>query len=206
MKKGVIRREEIIRTASELFLEKGLRETSVNDIVARLGVAKGTFYHYFATKDELVELFLQQMIDSHLQDIRIIVEDKSLDFTVRLRRCLEKFYRMASSPPAIQEMNLSQPELLRQDLLEEFTMRACDILAVLIEEGMNDGHVGSRCALAGCYTISLGIQTMLRRNAMHGILPTRKDFEDMMGVIEDLLRLEEGSLARAVPENGEAAV
>lgn len=44
------RRKEILETAERLFLTKGYTKTTVNDILKEIGIAKGTFYHYFKSK------------------------------------------------------------------------------------------------------------------------------------------------------------
>ncbi len=47
-------REKIVAAAMELFAKKGFDRTTVDEIVARAGVAKGTFYLYFKSKDDLI--------------------------------------------------------------------------------------------------------------------------------------------------------
>ena len=49
-----ITRERILRTALELFAEKGYHETTVAEITKLAGVAKGTFFNYFQTKEEVL--------------------------------------------------------------------------------------------------------------------------------------------------------
>ncbi len=49
-----VRTDHLMSAAAELFIEKGLDATTVDDIVAKAGVAKGTFYHYFATKADVL--------------------------------------------------------------------------------------------------------------------------------------------------------
>jgi AcrR family transcriptional regulator len=49
-----VRREELLLSAERLFVEQGVTATSVDDIVAGAAVAKGTFYLYFASKDEML--------------------------------------------------------------------------------------------------------------------------------------------------------
>jgi AcrR family transcriptional regulator len=57
------RKEEIMAVAIELFVEKGFL-ASVNDLVTRLGIAKGTFYHHFAEKETLiVEIYKTLMFE-----------------------------------------------------------------------------------------------------------------------------------------------
>ncbi len=51
------RLQELLDTARQLFFEIGYEKTSVNDIIDRVGVAKGTFYHYFKTKEDLLDKF-----------------------------------------------------------------------------------------------------------------------------------------------------
>ena len=65
------RRSELIDTAEELFLENGYEETTVSEIVRNAGVAQGTFYHYFKSKDEV----LNAITDRWIEEIRAGMED-----------------------------------------------------------------------------------------------------------------------------------
>lgn len=53
--KKLAKRRRLLRAAYELFCEKGVESTSVDDIVRRSDVAKGTFYLYFRDKTALLE-------------------------------------------------------------------------------------------------------------------------------------------------------
>ena len=55
MKKGDIRKQEILQTAEQLFCRKGYEKTSVQDILDQLKSSKGSFYHHFASKESLLE-------------------------------------------------------------------------------------------------------------------------------------------------------
>jgi AcrR family transcriptional regulator len=57
------RRRELVRAAASVFLERGVAAASVDDIVGRAGVAKGTFYLYFTTKDEVVTAVAEAMVE-----------------------------------------------------------------------------------------------------------------------------------------------
>jgi AcrR family transcriptional regulator len=59
VKDAVARRDELLATALQLFLERGYEHTSVEQITTAVGVAKGTFYHYFATKQDLLEQLVE---------------------------------------------------------------------------------------------------------------------------------------------------
>ena len=55
MKEHDERRNEIINTAAVLFMEKGYDRCSINDILNKIGIAKGTFYHYFKSKEDVLD-------------------------------------------------------------------------------------------------------------------------------------------------------
>jgi AcrR family transcriptional regulator len=53
MRDGAATKERIGRTAMRLFVEKGLAETTIRDIAAGAGVAEGTMYRHYASKEAL---------------------------------------------------------------------------------------------------------------------------------------------------------
>ncbi len=56
-------RDELISAALQIFEEKGLDAACVDDIVGRVGVAKGTFYLHFKAKTDLVCAVVEEAID-----------------------------------------------------------------------------------------------------------------------------------------------
>lgn len=59
---GAARQAEIIASAARLFREKGVRAVSIDEIVAGAGIAKGTFYLHFKTKDDLLEKLAEAVV------------------------------------------------------------------------------------------------------------------------------------------------
>jgi len=57
-KKGMETRNQIIEASEQLFMEKSVNKVTINDIVQRAGIAKGTFYLYFDSKETLVWNFI----------------------------------------------------------------------------------------------------------------------------------------------------
>lgn len=55
MKKGEMRREELLAAAEKLFYVKGYEKTSVQDILTAVGFSKGGFYHHFDSKLSVLE-------------------------------------------------------------------------------------------------------------------------------------------------------
>ncbi len=90
-------RDKIVSAALELFANKGFDKTTVDEIVNRAGVAKGTFYLYFKSKDDLVK---EVAVDAmpivafpSLQDPYITVSYPTLrEFLLALGREFMEFY------------------------------------------------------------------------------------------------------------------
>ncbi len=55
------RKLEIILTAEKLFSERAFKKTSIDAITQEMGVAKGTFYYYFKSKDAVLEAIVNRI-------------------------------------------------------------------------------------------------------------------------------------------------
>ena len=53
----------IAESAARLFRDRGIADVSIEDIAAAAGIAKGTFYLYFRTRDDLVEKLATKLVD-----------------------------------------------------------------------------------------------------------------------------------------------
>ncbi len=65
--KAEARRAEIISVARDLYEEKGLTKTSIQDIAARVGMTRSLFYHYFKDKDELTLAVLDSLVEEYIE-------------------------------------------------------------------------------------------------------------------------------------------
>jgi len=59
VKKPEERKAEMVAAASRLFAQQGFVRTSVAEIVSAVDVAKGLFYYYFTTKDDMVRAVVE---------------------------------------------------------------------------------------------------------------------------------------------------
>jgi AcrR family transcriptional regulator len=67
------RRHEVIATAAKLFAERGYQATSMSDLTAATGLAAGGLYHYIESKEELLILICDELLDPLLGRAREIV-------------------------------------------------------------------------------------------------------------------------------------
>jgi len=91
-RKRKARRDELLDVARELFAKKGYERTPVNAIIAKAGASKGAFYHYFRSKDDLLECLTERMTQEILSTARKAAESAGSGAASRL----SAFFRVAS--------------------------------------------------------------------------------------------------------------
>jgi AcrR family transcriptional regulator len=79
-----VRRQELVQAAVHVFSAKGVSATSVDDIVRAAGVAKGTFYLYFATKDDAVNAVATSMVEGVSDRVQAVATDPTRSPVERL--------------------------------------------------------------------------------------------------------------------------
>lgn len=101
-------REGLIRTGRQLFSLQGLKNTRVEDLCLGSGMAKGTFYHFFPSKEALfLEVFFQAQEDL-FQNIRHEVLPRILrsesDRALRLEALMTAFLDLALGDPILRRV------------------------------------------------------------------------------------------------------
>ena len=66
-------REQILRTAADLFRERGYRATTLDDIAARLGMSKASLYTYFHAKEEMLAAISRQTIETFTRELSLVL-------------------------------------------------------------------------------------------------------------------------------------
>jgi AcrR family transcriptional regulator len=78
------RKNEILDVAEQLFAEKGFDNASTNDIIKRIGIARGTLYHHFGSKEEILDALVERMTRDAIARSKAVVSDKSRPLLDRL--------------------------------------------------------------------------------------------------------------------------
>ena len=89
-KPGDERKKELLDAALELFYVKGYEKTSVNDVLKKVGIAKGTFYYYFSSKEELLDAVAARQVTALVDRIRPIIEDRDRGALQKLNLLIKK--------------------------------------------------------------------------------------------------------------------
>src|ERR1044071_3375836 len=95
--------QQIIEAAIRVFARKGYFNSRVSDIAREAGIAAGTIYLYFDTKEQiLVTLFREKMAEFVAVVWRSIAEER--DAVAKVRRLVRMHFEMLESHPALAEV------------------------------------------------------------------------------------------------------
>jgi AcrR family transcriptional regulator len=84
-----IRRNEILDAAQLLVYTKGYEQMSIQDILAESHISKGAFYHYFDSKQALLEALIERMAKQVIQLLIPIIQDERLPAPAKLNRVFD---------------------------------------------------------------------------------------------------------------------
>ncbi|QXN62751.1 TetR/AcrR family transcriptional regulator [Serratia fonticola] len=135
-----VRRAEILQAASELFQEIGYESTSVDSIVRSAGIAKGTFYYYFKSKDEVLAALAQQLCAEMVTRSQIIADDPQLGAIEKFCAIIASQNQTVEAGQALVE-DLHRPEnrALHERSNIETVLAFGPILAAVVEQGNQEG-------------------------------------------------------------------
>lgn len=138
------REELILKAAEEVLSEKGYYETSIDEIAARVGVAKGTVYLHFASKEDLVTAILESKFHVLFQMVEGILATEK-DPRVKLENILLCMYADALSSHLQMFSVMNNSIELRRTFIEKMNcMRAfweklSHIITELLDRGKAEG-------------------------------------------------------------------
>jgi TetR/AcrR family transcriptional repressor of nem operon len=90
-----INKDEIISKSIDIFTKQGYNGTSMNDLARACGLLKGSFYHYFESKEELMKATLAAVIEYFRLKVFSIAYDETLLPKERLVKMREKAIKIA---------------------------------------------------------------------------------------------------------------
>ena len=144
MKKGERRKQELLQIAYRMFISRGYESTSVDEIIEEAGIAKGTFYYYYETKEQLLEEVIGMMIDRETEaagqvlKAEIPIPQKIVGIISSLRPAKEE---MPIEGALMQPENMVMHGKIRKKIVE----KAVPLLAEVVEEGIAEGVFSCDC-------------------------------------------------------------
>lgn len=84
VKEAEERKNEILDVAERLFGTKGFDGTSTSDILNEIGIARGTLYYHFKSKEEILDAMISRMMSRLIEKAEVIAVQKNIPVLERL--------------------------------------------------------------------------------------------------------------------------
>lgn len=196
------RQNEILDTAQRLFAKKGYEKCTVNDILNEIGIAKGTFYHYFKSKEEVLDGIIDRAAGQVLERAQAVALDPALSSQEKLLRIFLAL-RMNDEKDAgmIEEMHRPENALMHQKSLTSIVTLTVPVLAGVIGEGNQRGDFC--CDYPEEYMqIFMTSAVMLLDDGIFELSPKKQQstFQALIAVLGKMLGIDDGRIWETVME------
>lgn len=140
VKEAEERRNEILDAADELFGQKGFDGTSTKDILDKVGIARGTLYYHFKSKEDIMDALIERYNVRVLGAAQEIASDKSIPVNERIIRVVMALnISSGSGKEIIEHIHKPQNALMHQKIQKVIINGVTPILAGIICEGIEQG-------------------------------------------------------------------
>lgn len=138
------RRNEILDAAQALFYSQGYDQTSIQDIINAVGIAKGTFYHYFGSKNALLNELIERMLHESIHLIKPIVDDAELDALEKLNSFFRDILVWKTEKKnlllgILRAFYSDENVILRHKLAQAWSKDFAPLLGRIIRQGVAEG-------------------------------------------------------------------
>jgi AcrR family transcriptional regulator len=140
----LVRREAFVDAALRLTQTKGYEQMSIQDVLDAVDASRGAFYHYFDSKQALLEAMVDRIADGALATVEPVVDDPNIAAIAKLERFFGgiaqfKTDRKALMVEFIKVWRSDGNAIMREKVRRTIVERVAAILARIIEQGIREG-------------------------------------------------------------------
>jgi AcrR family transcriptional regulator len=139
-----VKRNEILDVAQRLVYTKGYEQMTIQDMLDDLQISKGAFYHYFDSKQALLEALIARLLDEAEQVLIPIVHDPHLPALEKLQRFFDTLARWKTARKTYilalwRVLYTDDNAIFRQKVRTTGVKRFTPLLTVIIRQGVQEG-------------------------------------------------------------------
>lgn len=199
IKEPEIRKNEILDVAEELFAVKGFDGTSTNEILEKAGIARGTLYYHFKSKEDILDGVINRMIDQMMEKASEIVANKKVPVLERLTAVILAFNSDTELGYEVMlEMHKPQNALMHQKMQTRLLNSVVPVLEDLMDEGMEQGIFNTEYKTEAIEMIILYANTMFDDLVEQSPEVKQRRIQGFIYHSERLLGTERGTLNQAI--------
>ena len=191
------RKEEILDAAEKLFGTKGFDHTSTNDILEAVGIARGTLYYHFKSKEEILDGVIERISNRLMSDAGKVIRDTELPVLERLTKAILALnVESEIGHEVMEQVHRPQNALMHQKMQQQLLDGITPLFTELVKEGVRQGichkdYPGEVVEMTLIYA-----NTAFDELNMEGLSQEKREqkIDGFIYNIERLMGMEEGSL------------
>ncbi len=138
LKKGQRRKIELLKIAYRMFLDKGYENTSVDEIIEEAGIAKGTYYYYFKSKEQTLEEVIDMMLDAEEVKARAVM-NAPLPIPQKVVGVIASFRPESEEMGFADELHRPENLIMHDKIQKKLLTRLIPILSDIVRAGNEEG-------------------------------------------------------------------
>lgn len=132
------RRLDIINAARDLLQTKGYHKATMQDVMEALDIAKGTIYHYFKSKDALLEAVIENIVDANIEHMHNLLRKTKGSAIEKIKTLATASDLTINNPDIIAYLHQPNNAAIHTKLLANTLMRQAPLYAALIKQGCEE--------------------------------------------------------------------
>ncbi len=199
VKDATERRNEILDVAERLFCTRGYDQTSTNDILAEIGIARGTLYYHFTSKEDILDAMIDRILDEIVRRTSRIALDESVPVLERLTQSvLAANVDTKTGDMILEQMHKPQNALMHAKMQERLLKQLIPLFTKLIEDGISQGLMQTDDPENTIEMLLLYSNTVFDDMIVYSEEEKKKKVLAFIRNTEILLHMEKGSLLEAM--------
>ena len=199
VKEAAERRNEILDVAERLFCTNGYDNTSTNDILAEIGIARGTLYYHFKSKEDILDAMIDRILDEIIRKASHIALDESVPVLERLTQTvLAANVDTKTGDIILEQVHKPQNALMHAKMQERLLKQLIPVFTKLIEDGISQGLMQTDDPEDTIEMLLLYSNTVFDDAIAYSEKEKKKKVLAFIRNTELLLHMEKGSLLEAM--------
>ena len=126
--------------AAEQLFEKGYEHTSASDIIRKVGVAQGTFYYYFKSKDGILTAVIDRYVERYIELVKSIADDKRMDALQKIQHIIDALFSMSDQKRKLSRYLNPEEKVARHERFRGyFEAASSPVVAQIVKQGIREG-------------------------------------------------------------------
>ena len=199
VKEAEERKNEILDAAEKLFGAKGFDHTSTNDILNEIGIARGTLYYHFKSKEDILDAMIERITRQLIAKATDIVQKKEIPVLQRLTMTIMALHvNNELGLEVMQQVHKPQNALMHQKMQETLLSGVNPLITGLIEEGIQQDIFRTDYPAEAVEMTMLYSSTAFDSMTVYTEEEKKKKIVAFIYNLEQLLGMEHGSMQSAI--------